>query len=164
VISGAEHSVADELRKDFKRAPEQCMHVPISEQYLPPKQWAHLAIGSLIFITFKESVRQLHIKIRYILFPVVSRPPLLLKSSAGPCQVEVFINGRSLAAQKLAFPWTGGQQQPQAGESTAFSQRVGSGMPLLASLVGQGLDNACLIRPILLLIKAYFCQAYNDHK
>lgn len=48
VVSGADHSVADELRKDFRRTPEQCMQVPLSEQYFPPRQWAHLAIGKLL--------------------------------------------------------------------------------------------------------------------
>ncbi|KAL3095656.1 hypothetical protein niasHT_029159 [Heterodera trifolii] len=88
VVSGAEHSVADELRKDFSRGAEQCLQVPLSEQYFPPKQWAHLAI-------------------------VVSRPSLLLKSS-NVYNCEVFVNGHSLASQKLQLWWhsadSGGQQ------------------------------------------------------
>ncbi|KAL3072845.1 hypothetical protein niasHS_017819 [Heterodera schachtii] len=88
VVSGAEHSVADELRKDFSRGAEQCLQVPLSEQYFPPKQWAHLAI-------------------------VISRPSLLLKSS-NVYNCEVFVNGHSLASQKLQLWWhsadSGGQQ------------------------------------------------------
>uniref|UniRef100_A0A914HM60 WD repeat and FYVE domain-containing protein 3 n=1 Tax=Globodera rostochiensis TaxID=31243 RepID=A0A914HM60_GLORO len=79
VVSGAEHSVADELRKDFSRGAEQCLQVPLSEQYFPPKQWAHLAV-------------------------VVSKHSLLLKSS-NMYNCEVFINGHSLATQKLQLCW-----------------------------------------------------------
>jgi hypothetical protein len=83
VISAAEHSIADELRKDFRRPQEQCIHVLLSEQYFPPKEWAHLAI-----VVGRQSTQ------------------LSLKSSATQSNVEVFINGRSLASQKLAFPWS----------------------------------------------------------
>uniref|UniRef100_A0A183C1L8 Uncharacterized protein n=1 Tax=Globodera pallida TaxID=36090 RepID=A0A183C1L8_GLOPA len=79
VVSGAEHSVADELRKDFSRGAEQCLQVPLSEQYFPPKQWAHLAV-------------------------VISKHSLLLKSS-NMYNCEVFINGHSLATQKLQLCW-----------------------------------------------------------
>jgi hypothetical protein len=58
-------------------------------------------------------------------FPaVISRPASLLKAS-GTAGVEVFVNGRSLASQKLAFPWLGGESAA-GGQQPALHAYIGT--------------------------------------
>lgn len=44
LVSTAEHSVVDELKRDFKRPPETFVQVPLSEQYFHTCQWVHLTV------------------------------------------------------------------------------------------------------------------------
>lgn len=44
LVSTAEHSVLDEVRRDFVRPPDSFIRVPLSEQFFQTKQWTHLAV------------------------------------------------------------------------------------------------------------------------
>lgn len=44
LISTAEHSLVDELRKDFHRPMETVVKIPLPEQLFHFKQWNHLAV------------------------------------------------------------------------------------------------------------------------
>uniref|UniRef100_A0A915E805 WD repeat and FYVE domain-containing protein 3 n=1 Tax=Ditylenchus dipsaci TaxID=166011 RepID=A0A915E805_9BILA len=72
LVSTAEHSVVDELRKDFSRPPDTFVSVPLSEQFwnFHSKQWTHVAV-------------------------------VLSRQKGG--QVEVFVNGKLLASQKINY-------------------------------------------------------------
>lgn len=44
LVSTAEHSMLDELRRDFKRPNDSFVHLPLSEQFFHTRTWNHIAV------------------------------------------------------------------------------------------------------------------------
>lgn len=44
LVSTSEHSLLDELRRDFKRPIDTFVHLPLSEQFFHTRSWNHIAV------------------------------------------------------------------------------------------------------------------------
>lgn len=87
LVSTAEHSVVDELRRDFARALETYVCVPLSEQYFYTRQWVHLTVV-LSRALLKQSQVDIYVNGRCLLSQKLS----YIQANVGGAQAQLSEN------------------------------------------------------------------------